>query len=66
MNNLTLSVQQRMPLISSKTAAVKMSLQTNIHVFNVIIYFRIKTTICSKLEILIRASIEVTTVYTNG
>lgn len=64
MNNLTLSVQQRMPLISSKTAAVKMSLQTNI--FNVIIYFRIKTTICSKLEILIRASIEVTTVYTNG
>lgn len=64
MNNLTLSVQQRMPLISPKTAAVKMSLQTNI--FNVIIYFRIKTTICSKLEILIRASIEVTTVYTNG
>lgn len=64
MNNLTLSVQQRMPLISSKTAAVKMSLQTNI--FNVIIYFRIKTTICSKLEILIRASIEVTTVYTSG
>lgn len=64
MNNLTLSVQQRMPRISSKTAAVKMSLQTNI--FNVIIYFRIKTTICSKLEILIRASIEVTTVYTNG